>query len=49
MIGLPRQEGAVGALVKALAPNTKCVYALSGTQKFELPTAEVRCLVKTVV
>lgn len=37
----PEQEAAVGEMVKGLSPNAKCVYALSGTQKFELPTSEV--------
>lgn len=37
----PEQEQAVAELARALTPNAKCVYSLSGTQKFELPTSEV--------
>ncbi|CAI5466132.1 unnamed protein product [Closterium sp. Yama58-4] len=35
------QEEAAAELAKSLSPNAKKVYSLAGTQKFELPTADV--------
>ena len=34
------QEAAAAAVVRELAPSVRLVYALGGTQKFELPTGE---------
>jgi hypothetical protein len=34
------QEAAAAAVVRELAPSARLVYALGGTQKFELPTGE---------
>ncbi|CAI5987490.1 unnamed protein product [Closterium sp. NIES-65] len=35
------EEEAAAELAKSLSPNAKKVYSLAGTQKFELPTADV--------
>ncbi|CAI5478439.1 unnamed protein product [Closterium sp. Yama58-4] len=37
----PDEEEAAAELAKSLSPNAKKVYSLAGTQKFELPTADV--------
>ncbi|CAI5486916.1 unnamed protein product [Closterium sp. Naga37s-1] len=37
----PEEEEAAAELAKSLSPNAKKVYSLAGTQKFELPTADV--------
>lgn len=37
----PQEMAAVGDLVKSLSPGARLVYAVSGTQRFELPTEEV--------
>lgn len=38
----PGDMEAVGAMVQQLSPGARRVYAVSGTQRFELPTHEVR-------
>ena len=35
------EEDKVKSLVHSMTPNAKLTYALAGTQKFELPTADV--------
>ena len=35
------QEALAAGVVKSMAPNARLVYALSGTQKYELPLSEV--------
>ena len=37
---LPRQDAAAAALVRGLAPGARLVYALGGSQRFELPIEE---------
>jgi hypothetical protein len=35
------QEGQAETLVKSMSPNARLTYSLAGTQKFELPVADV--------
>ncbi len=37
----PHQEAAAAKVVKSMSPNARLVYALGGTQKYELPLSEV--------
>lgn len=37
----PHQEAAAAKVVKSISPNARLVYALGGTQKYELPLSEV--------
>lgn len=37
----PHQEAEAARIIKSISPNAKLVYALGGTQKYELPLSEV--------